>query len=167
MRQLQHDDIRIVMLDLGGGFPAQYGDQVPSIRQVGAVVERSLGELLPYVPQLVAAEPGRHLIAETAVMVATILSREVRAGEDWLYLDVGAYNGLMETQQTVGQWRFPMWTSRTDHAVVEQIPYTITGPSCDSSDTMFYGVRLPATLSEGDQIYIARRAHYLELRLAL
>ncbi len=160
MRQLQHDDIRIVMLDLGGGFPAQYGDQVPSIRQVGAVVERSLGELLPYVPQLVAAEPGRHLIAETAVMVATILSREVRAGEDWLYLDVGAYNGLMETQQTVGQWRFPMWTSRTDHAVVEQIPYTITGPSCDSSDTMFYGVRLPATLSEGDQIYIASTGAY-------
>ena len=75
---------------------------------------------------MIAAEPGRHMVAETAVMVATVLGREERAGEEWLYLDVGAYNGLMETQQTVGQWRFPLWSSRLDHGAVAQTPYTVT-----------------------------------------
>ena len=128
MRQLRRDGIEIEMLDIGGGFPARYGDPVPTIGQLGLVINRALGELLPYIPPLLAAEPGRHLVAETAVMVASVLGREVRAGEDWLYLDVGAYNGLMETQQSVGQWRFPLWSSRLDHAYAPHIPFTVTGP---------------------------------------
>ena len=160
MRQLRRDGIEIEMLDIGGGFPARYGDPVPTIGQLGLVINRALGELLPYIPPLLAAEPGRHLVAETAVMVASVLGREVRAGEDWLYLDVGAYNGLMETQQSVGQWRFPLWSSRLDHAYAPHIPFTVTGPSCDSSDTMFYGVSLPETLAEGDKLYIASAGAY-------
>ena len=160
MRQLRRDRIEIEMLDIGGGFPARYGEPVPTIGQLGSVINPALEELLPYVPQLVAAEPGRHLVAETAVMVASVLGREVRAGEDWLYLDVGAYNGLMETQQSVGLWRFPLWSSRRDHAYAPRIPFTVTGPSCDSSDTMFYGVSLPETLAEGDRLYIASAGAY-------
>jgi len=160
MRQLRRDRIEIEMLDIGGGFPARYGDPVPTIGQLGSVITPALEELLPYVPQLVAAEPGRHLVAETAVMVASVLGREIRAGEDWLYLDVGAYNGLMETQQSVGLWRFPLWSSRRDHAHAPHIPFTVTGPSCDSSDTMFYGVSLPETLEEGDRLYIASAGAY-------
>jgi ornithine decarboxylase len=108
----------------------------------------------------VAAEPGRHLVAETAVLVSTVLGRELRAGEEWLYLDVGAYNGLMETQQAVGQWRYPLWSSRSDHAICRQIPFTVTGPTCDPADTMFYGTSLPETLGEGDRIYVASAGAY-------
>jgi len=160
MRQLQSDGIRLEMLDLGGGFPARYGDTVPSIEQIGDVIEDSLDDLLPYEPALIVAEPGRHMVAETAVMVTSVLGREERAGEEWLYVDVGAYNGLMETQQTVGQWRFPLWSSRLDHGAVEQLPWTITGPSCDSSDTMFYGASLPITMTEGDRLFIASAGAY-------
>ncbi len=160
MRRLLQDGLRLEMLDMGGGFPARYGDAAPSINEIGAVVTRALDEVLPYRPTLLAAEPGRHLVAETAVMVAEVLGREVRAGEDWLYLDVGAYNGLMETQQTVGQWRFPLWSSRHDHGAVEQVPYTVTGPSCDSSDTMFFGALLPVTMREGDRLYVGSAGAY-------
>ena len=160
MRQLDADGIRIQMLNLGGGFPARYDGPVPSIDSIGEVVNRALDELLPYQPALVAAEPGRHVVAESAVMVAGVLGREERAGEDWLYLDVGAYHGLIETHQTVGQWRFPLWTSRHDHGLVAQVPYTITGPTCDSADTMFHGASLPATMAEGDRLFIASAGAY-------
>jgi ornithine decarboxylase len=160
MRQLQADGITLEMLDIGGGFPARYEDPVPSIEQIGSVVNRALDELLPYEPALIVAEPGRHLVAETAVMVSTVLGREERAGEEWLYLDVGAYNGLMETQQTVGQWRFPLWSSRPDHGVVPQSPFTVTGPTCDSADTMFYGAPLPMTMAEGDRVFVASAGAY-------
>ena len=160
MGQLAGDGMRMEMLDIGGGFPARYGDLVPTIDQIGRVVTAALDEHLPYQPTLVAAEPGRHLAAEAAVMAATVLGREERSGEDWLYLDVGAYNGLMETQQSVGQWRFPLWSSRPDHGVVPHVPYTITGPTCDSADTMFYSTPLPVTMAEGDRLYIASAGAY-------
>jgi ornithine decarboxylase len=160
MRQLLSDGITLQMLDIGGGFPAFYGDPIPRIDQIGAVIETALDELLPYVPATVVAEPGRHMVAETAVMVTSVLGREERAGEDWLYVDVGAYNGMMETQQTVGQWRFPLWSSRPDHAVVQHVPYTVTGPTCDSSDTMFYGANLPVTMREGDRLFIGSAGAY-------
>jgi ornithine decarboxylase len=160
MSQLLKDGIRIEMLDIGGGFPAAYDVPVPGIDQIGAIVNRALADYLPYQPALIGAEPGRHMVAQAAVMVSTVLGREERAGEEWLYVDVGAYNGLMETQQTVGQWRFPLWTSRLEHGLSPQLPFTITGPTCDSADTMFFGAPLPAEMSEGDRLYVGSAGAY-------
>jgi ornithine decarboxylase len=36
----------------------------------------------------------------------------------------------------------------------------VTGPSCDSSDTMFYGAELPETLTAGDRLYIGSTGAY-------
>ncbi|MEE8600385.1 type III PLP-dependent enzyme [Euzebya tangerina] len=160
MTDLAAEGIQIEMLDIGGGFPADYGDGVPSIGDIGRMVTSSIDELLPYRPTLIAAEPGRHLVAEAGVMVATVLGRDVRAGENWLYLDVGAYNGLMESLQTNNAWKFPIWSSRPDHGVVPRLPFTVTGPSCDSSDTMFYGEMLPSTIEAGNQLYIGGAGAY-------
>src|SRR5918996_214177 len=158
--RLSGDGITMEMLNLGGGFPARYVEPVPSIDQIANTIESALHELLPYRPPLLAVEPGRYLVAESAVLVGGVLGREVRAGENWAYLDVGAYNGLMETQQTVNQWRYPLWSSRKDHAAADQVPFTVTGPSCDSSDTTFFGVYLPATLDAEDRLYIGSAGAY-------
>ena len=160
MANLDAQGIRLEMLNLGGGFPARYVDEVPTLDMLSHVVFSSMDELLPYQPDTIAAEPGRFLAAESGVVAAGVLGRELRAGENWLYLDTGAYHGLMETQQTVGQWRYPLWTSRSDHATATQVPYTVTGPSCDSSDTMFVGAMLPAGLDVGDRLYIASTGAY-------
>lgn len=160
LERLADDGVTLEMLDLGGGFPARYVDGVPPLEQITTIIRRSLDELLPYRPQVLAVEPGRFLVGEAAVMVASVLGRELRAGEEWLYLDVGAYNGLMETQQTVGQWQFPLWTSRVDHAAITHVPFTVTGPSCDSSDTVFYGAALPNTIGIDDRVYIGSTGAY-------
>jgi ornithine decarboxylase len=160
LARLADDGIELEMLNVGGGFPARYVGLVPSIDQVASAIRLATDELLPYKPRHFAAEPGRYLVAESAVMVAGVLGREVRAGENWLYLDVGAYNGLIETHQAVDPWRFPLWSSRPDHAIAPQEPFTVTGPSCDSSDTMFFGVALPSTLDVGDELYIGSAGAY-------
>jgi ornithine decarboxylase len=67
---------------------------------------------------------------------------------------------MMEAVQTGGRWHFPLLTSRPDHFSAPSIPTTVTGPSCDSSDTMFYGVPLPATLEVGDRVYIGSAGAY-------
>ncbi len=148
------------MLNLSGGFPARYVEPIPSLEQIAATIQLAMDELLPYTPPTLGAEPGRYLVAESAVMVATVLGREVRAGENWLYVDVGAYHGLIETHQTANAWRFPLWTSRPDHAIAPQEPFTVTGPTCDSFDTMFFGAALPSTLDVDDLLYIGSTGAY-------
>jgi ornithine decarboxylase len=159
---LAADGIRLEMLDLGGGIPARYVAPVPSLADIAGAVERGLRRL-PYRPRHIAAEPGRSLVAESGVMVATVIGVENRGDERWAYLDVGGYNGMMEAVQTGGRWPFPLLTSRAgpgDPAAGAKVRTTVTGPSCDSSDTMFYGVPLPASLAAGDRLYIGSTGAY-------
>jgi len=148
------------MLNLSGGFPARYTTPVPPLDEIASVIFAALRDRMPYVPPELAAEPGRRLVAESAVLVSEVIGREVRAGDSWIYLDVGAYNGLIETQQTRNRWRYPLWSSRSDHAAAPSDTFTVTGPTCDSSDTLFFGAQLPATIDVGDRLYIGSAGAY-------
>lgn len=159
MRRLEQHGIRIEMLNIGGGMPATYSDAVPDIRSVGDAVGRALARL-PYRPALLAAEPGRYLVAESSVLAATVIGIASRGGDRWAYLDVGGFNGLMEAIQTGGRWLFPIRTSRPDDGVGPAASFNVTGPTCDSSDTMFYGVELPEALEVGDRLYIGSAGAY-------
>jgi ornithine decarboxylase len=159
MERLLADGIELEMLDLGGGFPARYVAAEPSIEQIGQVVASELAAL-PYRPALIAAEPGRFLVAESSVMAATIIGRAMRGDENWLFLEVGAYHGLLEPTQTPGGWDYPMWSSRPSDEQAPRLRFTLTGPTCDSSDTIAYGVELPATLAVGDVLYFGSAGAY-------
>jgi ornithine decarboxylase len=159
MRRLELHGTRIEMLNVGGGMPATYADPVPDIAAIGEAVSRAVSRL-PYRPPHLAAEPGRFLVAESSVLVATVIGTAQRAGERWAYLDVGGFNGLMEAIQTGGRWLFPMRTSRADDGVARTASFNVTGPSCDSGDTMFYGVDLPETLDADDRLYIGSAGAY-------
>ena len=159
MDRLLADGIELEMLDLGGGFPARYVAGEPSIEQIGQVVASELAAL-PYRPALIAAEPGRFLVAESSVMATTIIGREMRGDEHWLFLEVGAYHGLLEPTQTPGGWDYPMWSSRPSDEQAPRLRFTLTGPTCDSSDTIAYGVELPATLAVGDVLYFGSAGAY-------
>ena len=159
MRELAAGGIRLGMVDIGGGIPARYVAPVPSLESIATAIGRGLRRL-PYRPPLVASEPGRSLVAESGVMAATVIGVETRDDERWVYLDVGGYNGMMEAVQTGGRWLFPLLTSRPDHFREPTVSTVVTGPSCDSSDTMFYGVPLPAALAAGDRLYIGSAGAY-------
>ena len=159
MRRLLRAGVRLEMLNIGGGLPARYETPVPDVSLVASVIGEALGRL-PYQPPVLAAEPGRYLVAESGVLAATVIGVDQRDGERWVFLDVGGYNGMMEAVQTGGRWHFPLLTSRPDHYRAETVPTTVTGPSCDSSDTLFYGAALPAGLDVGDRVYIGTAGAY-------
>src|SRR5688572_8587041 len=159
MRRLLRAGIRLEMLNIGGGIPARYTTPVPALSLVTSVIGAALGRL-PYQPGLLAAEPGRYLVAESGVLAASVIGVDQRGEERWVYLDVGGYNGMMEAVQTGGRWHFPLLTSRPDHFRTEAVSTTLTGPSCDWSDTLFYGALLPATLAVGDRVYIGTAGAY-------
>ena len=159
VRRLARAGIRLPMLNVGGGIPARYTTPVPALSLISAVIGAAL-DRLPYRPPVLAAEPGRYLVAESGVLAGTVIGVDQRHGERWVYLDVGGYNGMMEAVQTGGRWHFPLRTSRPDHFRAAAVPTTVTGPSCDSSDTLFYGALLPDTLAVGDRVYIGTAGAY-------
>ena len=107
------------------------------------------------------------MVAESSVLVATVIGVARRGVDLWAYLDVGGFNGLMEALQTGGRWLFPIRTSRPDDHVAKPALFNVTGPSCDSSDTMFYGAELPETLDgRRSPLHRLDRRLHVELRLA-
>jgi ornithine decarboxylase len=150
--------IQLDVLDIGGGFPARYDQPVPPIEEIGRHTLSALNQL-PYRPRRIVCEPGRALVAEAGVIAATVIGREQRLGTEWVYLDVGAYNGLMESAQTKGTWAFPLLTSRLDRSERE-MRATITGPTCDASDTIFFDAAISAEVGEGDRVYIGATGAY-------
>jgi ornithine decarboxylase len=156
LRQLQAHGITLSMLNIGGGFPARYADPIPDLADYGACIRQAADRHLPYPIQL-CAEPGRALVAEAGVLVATVIGTAERAGKSWLHLDVGAFNGMMETLLTRNQLVYPLADSR---ATDDRRCYHITGPTCDSQDTMFFGVSLSRDLVPGDRVYIYTAGAY-------
>ncbi|MEU4242167.1 type III PLP-dependent enzyme [Actinoplanes sp. NPDC026619] len=157
MDRLRDEGIELEMLDLGGGFPATYVAGEPSIEQLGRVIASEIA-LLPYPPAVVTAEPGRFLVAEASVLAAKIIGRELRGDEHWLYLEVGAYHGLMEPMQSPGGWDYPMSTSLPGGQPT--LPFTIAGPSGHATDVVGYAIPLPAGLAVGDVLYFGSAGAY-------
>jgi len=67
---------------------------------------------------------------------------------------------IVRDLQTGNGWDYPLWTSRADHADVPQVPFTVTGPSCDSQDTILFDTALSADLTCGDRVYIGSAGAY-------
>jgi ornithine decarboxylase len=163
MEQRRRRGSPLQLLDLGGGFPAQYDVPVPSM---GAIAEATLQAIddLPYRPEQILAEPGRSLVAEAGVMGAGVIGRELRNHRPWIYLDVGAYNGLMESAQTGGCWPYPVLavSQRTGKrsTTAPTMSATITGPTCDATDTVLRNALLPADIGVGDRLYLGATGAY-------
>jgi ornithine decarboxylase len=157
LRALAADGIRLELLDLGGGFPAGYADAAPPPLEDFADVIRAGIERLPYRPPVLAIEPGRALVAEAGVMVATVIGLAERAGRRWVHLDVGAFNGFMEALESGNMLRFPVTDSRGS-AVRE--PAHLTGPTCDSQDTIMFDVPLSADLEVEDRVFLGTAGAY-------
>jgi ornithine decarboxylase len=154
MERLAHSGVRLTALDIGGGFPADYGQPVPPIEDYGVIIRSALATL-PYAVE-VLAEPGRGLVADAGRLETTVIGTAERRGRRWVHLDVGAFNGVMEALETARQLVLPM----RDHREGPTVPWVVTGPSCDSQDTMFFDVPLSRGLVPGDQVHIHTAGAY-------
>lgn len=156
MRHLLLHDLRLEMLDIGGGFPAAYATPATPIEDIGRCIIAALNRHLPY-PVTVVAEPGRALVAEAGLLVSEVIGVAERAGRTWVHLDVGAFNGMMEALETQNRLRYPVKDSRESH---RKLLVHLTGPSCDSQDTLLYDVPLSQGIRAGDEVYIGSAGAY-------
>ncbi|MDY0040537.1 MAG: type III PLP-dependent enzyme [Desulforhabdus sp.] len=147
------DRLPLEMVNLGGGLPIQHTKPIPQLADIVSVIAHARNELFGnHVTFLI--EPGRFLVGEAATLATTVVGKAQRGSENWLYLDAGVFNGLMETVERFSyDFEFDVDESR------EKKVFTIAGPTCDSLDTMFVG-RLIPDLEVGDKLYVKHAGAY-------
>jgi len=156
---LAEHDIEPHLLNLGGGLPASYTESAPELDDYTARIESALDEHFgPDRPELLV-EPGRHLVGDAAVLRSeVVLVNEDSAGAGrWIYLDVGRYNGLAETEGEAITYRI-----RTSRDGDPTGPVVLAGPTCDGDDVLYQRNRyeLPLTLRQGDWVELLSSGAY-------
>jgi ornithine decarboxylase len=138
------------LLDLGGGFPAQLEGATPPLLAYGATIDRQLHRCFGdrRRPRTLV-EPGRAVVADAGILVATVLAVVERGPRRWVYLDAGVFTGLVETLDEAIRYRL---LSSADGGLTG--PCVLAGPTCDSADILYQRrpVRLPLALAEGDTV---------------
>ncbi len=131
-------------LDIGGGFPIDYLQRAPDIRQFCAPIRAALARAPKRVR--VIAEPGRFIAGPAAIGVASVMGRAQREGHWWYYLDDGLYGSY--SGQIYDHARYPVESLRSGGPL---LPSVLAGPTCDSIDVIAENLMLPQ-LKAGDLI---------------
>ena len=158
-RQAQAAGFDLQLLNIGGGFPAFYGEDVQHPTAYAASVMDLVADRFGEVPQIMA-EPGRGLVAEAGAIAAEVLLVSRKSDTDlhrWVYLDIGRFSGLAETEGEAVRYQFV--TPRDGEATG---PCVLAGPSCDSVDVLYEKrpLPLPLTLRAGDKVMIRNCGAY-------
>lgn len=147
------------LLNIGGGFPAFYGEAIDAPADYAAkvmdLVTARFGEVA-----YVMAEPGRGLVAEAGMIVAEVVLVSRKSDRDmhrWVYLSIGRFSGLAETEGEAIRYQFE--TPRDGDPAG---PCILAGPSCDSADVLYEKrpVNMPYSLRAGDRVLIRNTGAY-------
>jgi len=130
------------VLDIGGGFPVTYGEDVMPIETFCAPIREALAKLPKHVR--VIAEPGRFIAAPAAIAISSVMGKAKRDGRWWYYLDDGLYGSY--SGQLFDHAKYPVAALRQDG---ELHPSVLAGPTCDSIDVIDDAILLPE-LEVGD-----------------
>ena len=153
--------INLKLINLGGGIPVQHIKKAPQVMEIKNKIEKTIKNSFKQYHDLeLFIEPGRAVVGDSANLVTSLILRAKRGSENWIYLDVGVFNGLMES---IEGFSYEIISERHINKKLKKndlIPYTIAGPSCDSVDTMFKNYLLPKDLKLGDRLYIINAGAY-------
>lgn len=146
------DGINLRMINLGGGFPANYVSRANDLQTYADEINRYLVEDFgDAIPEIIL-EPGRSLAANAGVLVSEVvlISRKSRTGLNrWIYTDIGKFGGLIETLDE--SIKYPIYVEKKG----ELEEAVIAGPTCDSADILYenYKYGLPLNMAIGDRMY--------------
>src|SRR4030043_2248394 len=136
--EAEMNGIKLTLLNIGGGYPINYTKNVVSIEAIEKNVNSLIYDKFPKDTEI-HIEPGRAVVGDAGILVTTVIGKARRSDEDWLYIDVGVFNGLMES---VGGIKYSYIVESYKHTKSKK-RWTIAGPSCDSFDVIDKNVALP------------------------
>ena len=146
---LEELPFRLRLIDVGGGYPKSYPDfVVPRLDLYFQAVAESAATLPLADGAEILGEPGRALAAPGMSAVVEILLRK----DDHLFINDGMF-GIFWLLRIDGPDSFPVRAFRNGEPLDgEAAAFKISGPTCDSTDTLPGLVPLPANIRSGDYL---------------
>ncbi len=156
-------------LDLGGGFPVPYRptDELPDPSAFAEAVQQVLhlhpSTVLRSVPALstgrdvgfeIAIEPGRSIIADAGVLIATVQYLKVRAGRRVVVCDASMTELIRPALYAAYHHIVPVKDGRPT-----PMPADVVGPVCESGDVLGTDREL-AEVARGDRLLIMKAGAY-------
>lgn len=151
-RLADENDIHLKMINMGGGFPANYLTRTNELATYASEINRFLEEDFGDDMPEIILEPGRSLVGNAGILVSEVVlisKKSHTALNRWIFTDVGKFSGLIETLDEC--IKYPIYVEKTG----ELEEAVIAGPTCDSADIMYenYKYGLPLNLAIGDRMY--------------
>lgn len=107
---LRAQGVDLQMLNLGGGFPTHYRENVPSVQDFADTIHASLRTHFPDGAPEILLEPGRYMVGQSGVVSSEVILVSRRGGAvtdpRWVYLDIGRFGGLAETEGEAIRYTF-------------------------------------------------------------
>ncbi len=136
------------IIDIGGGFPVSYREEMPPIGAIADAIDQALGDRRDEFTLL--AEPGRILAADCMTLLTGVVGSAVRDGRNWHYLDDGIYGSYSNVMtEDVHPPILSLREVLDGHRDSE--PVVLAGPTCDSADVIACDYPMP-TLNVGDVV---------------
>ncbi len=148
-------------LNLGGGIPVNYLKKNHSLSYYSKVIDSSLKKQFgTKLPSNIVMEPGRLFVARAGVIETEVILVAKKAVKDrykWVYLDVGRYSGLAETEGEAIHYNIQSFNKTDDFD-----SFILAGPSCDSHDILYEKniYKLPKEIKAGDRLRIYSTGAY-------
>ncbi len=151
-RLKDEDGVNLKMINLGGGFPANYISRTNDLKTYAEEITRFLREDFGDEFPEIILEPGRSLVANVGLLVSEVvlISRKDRTSlHRWVFTDIGKFGGLIETMDE--SIKYPLFVEKKGET--EEV--VLAGPTCDSADILYenYKYELPLNLAMGDRLY--------------
>lgn len=158
---LRDAGVNLRMINLGGGFPVRYRDEVPGIDQFADAIMGAMAQHFGNALPEILVEPGRFIVGNAGVVSAEVVLVSRKSPDDpvrWVYLDIGRFGGLAETEGEAIKYRIV-----TPHDGGQTGPVAVAGPTCDGADIMYErsNYRLPLALSCGDRVELENTGAYV------
>jgi len=127
--------LKLTMLNIGGGYPIRYTKSVVDVTSIDRNINELIRQKFPRNARIFI-EPGRAVVGDAGIFVSRVIGKTKRGDEDWLHIDVGVFNGLMESIGGI-KYSYLVEGSR------QLKKWVLSGPSCDSFDVIEKSITLP------------------------
>lgn len=131
--RITYPDLKVGVIDVGGGTPVRYLDPVPTPQDIGRVVVATLNRLTGQFggyPKLIV-ESGRYLTAEACSLVTKVVNIKQHGERKFIFVDAG-YHLLLDV--ALLRQEYPVQLVDPGEEVGDVKPQLV-GSLCDTIDT--------------------------------
>lgn len=153
IENLLKNKIKIKKVNIGGGFPINKevsGFHIEDVKQnLDQVINKFFSN---YKDIKFQATPGRYIVGNSGVMYSKVIAKKKIGLENWLYLNVGVYNGLFEA---IFNYKYKLISQRqVERSVGNYTSFYVGGPSGSNIDIVSKDSLMPEDIKNGDSVFI-------------